>query len=151
MKSKNLLMKILLMCLLSFTGIAMNRANGQNEVKAQVIKYLITNKDLGANQKPDDYTGSFYIVDLINNKDYNTSIKRGVFRFGAFGDHAKMYILTLNNKQIQILDTSNLENCLSEIMRFIREAKISSNLGLKYIENILWIYKKISNSTPWKT
>ncbi|MGE5473982.1 MAG: hypothetical protein ACM3UU_07145 [Ignavibacteriales bacterium] len=124
-------------------------AIGQDNIKSKIIDYLIKIGDLNPTDKKDMYLDNVFIVDLLTFEDASKK-ETGIFKFGTFADHSKVYVLLKDKESFQILSLNKLDEDLLLELTFLKKLKIKATETLEYIEATVHLYQKNLNAIPWQ-
>ncbi len=120
----------------------------EKDVKSKVIEFLINVGDLNPSNNPSDYYDNVFVFELLKNEKFDKE-GIGLFKFGAFADHTKTYILILGDNECEMFNMQKLDAVLLKEIDFLKKNKKSSDKILKYIEATIAIYQKNLKVIPW--
>ncbi|HAM98290.1 MAG TPA: hypothetical protein DCQ26_06735 [Marinilabiliales bacterium] len=121
---------------------------GQDNDKSKIIDYLIKIGDLKPIDKKEIYFDNVFIMDILTFEDASKKTT-GIFKFGTFADHSKVYILLRDKELFQILSLNKLDEDLLLELAFLKKLKLQPSESLKYIEATIAEYQKNMKVIPW--
>ena len=121
---------------------------GQDNDKSKIIVYLIKIGDLKPIDKKEIYFDNVFIMDILTFEDASKKTT-GIFKFGTFADHSKVYILLRDKELFQILSLNKLDEDLLLELAFLKKLKLQPSESLKYIEATIAEYQKNMKVIPW--
>jgi hypothetical protein len=121
---------------------------GQDNDKSKIIDYLIKIGDLKPIDKKGIYLHNVFIVDILTFEDASKKAT-GIFKFGTYADHSKVYILLRDKELFQILSLNKLDEDLLVELAFLKKLKFQPSESLKYIEATIAEYQKNMKVIPW--
>ncbi|MFA5973789.1 MAG: hypothetical protein WC780_15665 [Lentimicrobiaceae bacterium] len=111
---KNILFLIVLPIMVFMTQSVLSQDNN----KLKIIDYLIKIGDLNPIDKKETYLDNVFIVDILTFAEASKK-ETGIFKFGTFADHSKVYILLRDKESFQILSLDKLDEDLLLELTFL--------------------------------
>ena len=144
MKNKNVLHK-LLFALIFVAKVFL--ANGQ-DIRTNVIEYLIKVGDLKSIYDTRQYYDNIFIVDLLNHENAFNK-KKGILKFGTYSDHSRTYLLLKDDSVCDMLDIQILDEVLIKEIAFLKKNKRVPDEIIRYVEATIFEYQKNQKVIPW--
>ena len=118
-----------------------------DEVKKDVIDFLISQNDLEKGMTAKEYDKRMVILELLEEKVLGYS-KTGIFRIKVYTSHTKQYLLIKDNSKHQILDTDNLGGTIQAVVSFLVDEKLPNDKIASYTTEVIEMYKINENRNP---